>query len=220
MVGRSVLLRVDKAPAAPKAPVLEVEGLSVVDGQGVRRVKDVSFDVRAGEIVGIAGVAGNGQSELLEALAGIRSGHGARSRSRAGHSTWPPSPTRRCSGSAASPTCRRTASAWGCVTAFTAYENNCLGYQGRSRLHPWRRQGDRAAGLHGLRRHPAGREVQDHRLRRAPAQLLPEGGRASRAATSRRSCWRARSSATRHCCSSASRPAASTSARSSSSTAA
>ena len=49
-----------------------VAGLSVVDGKGVERVRDVSFEVRAGEIVGIAGVAGNGQSELLEALAGIR----------------------------------------------------------------------------------------------------------------------------------------------------
>ena len=71
MVGRKVLLRVDKTPARPGEPVLEVRGLDVVDGQGVRRVKDVSFAVRAGEIVGIAGVSGNGQSELLAALAGI-----------------------------------------------------------------------------------------------------------------------------------------------------
>jgi len=72
MVGRRVLLRVDKAPARPGEAVLDVEGLSVVDGRGVARVKDVSFSVRAGEIIGIAGVSGNGQSELLEALAGIR----------------------------------------------------------------------------------------------------------------------------------------------------
>jgi len=72
MVGRTVLLRVDKTEAAPGATLLEVERLSVVDGNGVQRVKDVSFAVRAGEIVGIAGVAGNGQSELIEALAGIR----------------------------------------------------------------------------------------------------------------------------------------------------
>ena len=71
MVGRKVLLRVDKAPAQPKEPVLDVSHLDVVDDQGVRRVKDVSFGVRAGEIVGIAGVAGNGQSELLNAIAGI-----------------------------------------------------------------------------------------------------------------------------------------------------
>ncbi len=72
MVGRSVLLRVEKTVATPGAEVLAVQDLSVRDGQGVRRVKGVSFDVRAGEILGIAGVAGNGQSELLEALAGIR----------------------------------------------------------------------------------------------------------------------------------------------------
>ncbi|MEK0083326.1 ABC transporter ATP-binding protein [Benzoatithermus flavus] len=72
MVGRKVLLRVEKAPARPREPVLEVRNLEVVDEQGVKRVKGVSFDVRAGEIVGIAGVAGNGQSELMEALAGIR----------------------------------------------------------------------------------------------------------------------------------------------------
>ena len=72
MVGRKVSLRVDKAPARPGEPVLEVADLVVEDGLGVERVKRVSFAVRRGEIVGIAGVAGNGQSELLEALAGIR----------------------------------------------------------------------------------------------------------------------------------------------------
>lgn len=71
MVGRRVLLRVEKGPASPGEIVLDVESLSVVDRLGVQRVKDVSFSVRAGEIVGIAGVAGNGQSELLEAVTGI-----------------------------------------------------------------------------------------------------------------------------------------------------
>jgi simple sugar transport system ATP-binding protein len=72
MVGRRVLLRVEKAEKTPGAPLLEVENLSVVDGRGVLRVANASFTVRAGEIVGIAGVAGNGQSELLEAIAGMR----------------------------------------------------------------------------------------------------------------------------------------------------
>ncbi|NVK34947.1 MAG: ABC transporter ATP-binding protein [Rhodobacteraceae bacterium] len=72
MVGRNVLLHVDKQPATPGDVVLTVENLEVVDGRGVRVVKDVSLEVRAGEIVGIAGVSGNGQSQMLEALSGIR----------------------------------------------------------------------------------------------------------------------------------------------------
>jgi len=72
MVGRAVALRVDKAPRRPGEPLLEVTDLVVEDGLGVERVKGVSFSVRRGEIVGVAGVAGNGQSELLEALAGMR----------------------------------------------------------------------------------------------------------------------------------------------------
>jgi simple sugar transport system ATP-binding protein len=72
MVGRAVSLSVDKAPARFGEPVLEVSALSVADALGVERVKGVSFALRRGEIVGVAGVAGNGQSELLEALAGLR----------------------------------------------------------------------------------------------------------------------------------------------------
>ena len=72
MVGRTVLLRVEKRPSETGPILLEVEQLNVIDQSGVARVRDVSFTVRAGEIVGIAGVAGNGQSELLETLAGIR----------------------------------------------------------------------------------------------------------------------------------------------------
>jgi simple sugar transport system ATP-binding protein len=76
MVGRKVLLRVDKAPATPGAPVLEVEDLRVTDIKGVERLKGVSLTVRAGEILGIAGVAGNGQSELLALLGGTMKGTG------------------------------------------------------------------------------------------------------------------------------------------------
>ncbi|MFB2552624.1 ABC transporter ATP-binding protein [Ensifer soli] len=72
MVGRRVLLRVDKGEARPGAVRLSVKGLTVRDGRGVTMVDDVSLEVREGEIVGIAGVAGNGQSELLEAISGIR----------------------------------------------------------------------------------------------------------------------------------------------------
>ena len=76
MVGRKVLLRVDKVPATPGDAVLEIENLRVVDEAGVERVKGINLNVRAGEIVGIAGVAGNGQSELLEVLGGMRHGSG------------------------------------------------------------------------------------------------------------------------------------------------
>ena len=72
MVGRRVLLEVDKGPAKPGKEMLRVEGLTVRDEWKVARVDNVSFNVRAGEIVGIAGVSGNGQSELLATLAGIK----------------------------------------------------------------------------------------------------------------------------------------------------
>ena len=71
MVGREVLLRVEKRRAKPGAVLLQAEHLDYTDGAGVRRVKDLSLSVRRGEIVGIAGVAGNGQSELLALLSGI-----------------------------------------------------------------------------------------------------------------------------------------------------
>ncbi|WP_310622083.1 ABC transporter ATP-binding protein [Flexibacterium corallicola] len=71
MVGRSVLLEVEKGEANPGKTLLQVENLNVRDDRGVMRVKDVSFEVKAGEILGIAGVSGNGQSELLEAISGI-----------------------------------------------------------------------------------------------------------------------------------------------------
>ncbi|MEM1313617.1 MAG: ABC transporter ATP-binding protein [Pseudomonadota bacterium] len=72
MVGRRVLLRVEKGPPSPGEVRLRVQDARVRDGLGVERLKGVDVEVRAGEIVGIAGVAGNGQSELLEAVAGIR----------------------------------------------------------------------------------------------------------------------------------------------------
>ncbi len=70
IVGRDVLLRVDKSDATPDGTILEVKGLSV-SGKNGPAVKGVSFAVRAGEIVGIAGIEGNGQTELIEALSGL-----------------------------------------------------------------------------------------------------------------------------------------------------
>jgi ABC-type uncharacterized transport system ATPase subunit len=71
MVGRDVLLRVVKPESKPGEPVLAVRGLSLAGLDGERRLDGVSLDVRAGEIVGIAGIEGNGQTELIEALAGL-----------------------------------------------------------------------------------------------------------------------------------------------------
>jgi simple sugar transport system ATP-binding protein len=129
MVGRHVLLRVEKGPANPGKVLLSVENLVVKDDLGVTRVKGVSFEVRAGEIVGIAGVAGNGQTELLESVSGMRdqaSGtvrlkgeplslkgdDGAHRARRAGLAHVPEDRQR-----------------MGLVTAFEEWENSILGYE-------------------------------------------------------------------------------------------
>jgi simple sugar transport system ATP-binding protein len=72
MVGREVLLRVDKAPAKPREPLLELEDLRVLDDRYLEAVRGVSLTVRAGEIVAIAGVDANGQTELIDAITGLR----------------------------------------------------------------------------------------------------------------------------------------------------
>ncbi len=72
MVGRRVSLTVARPPARPGPPRLDVRNLTALDANGLKVVDDVSFTLRAGEIAGLAGVAGNGQSDLLEALAGMR----------------------------------------------------------------------------------------------------------------------------------------------------
>lgn len=71
MVGREVLLRVEKPEPQVGSAALEVRNLSVLTATGAKRIDNVSIDVRSGEIVGIAGVEGNGQTELMEALAGL-----------------------------------------------------------------------------------------------------------------------------------------------------
>lgn len=72
MVGREVLFRVNKMPAQPKENVLSVRNLSAKDDKGSLMLKNVTFDIRAGEVLGIAGVEGNGQTELVETLTGLR----------------------------------------------------------------------------------------------------------------------------------------------------
>jgi general nucleoside transport system ATP-binding protein len=94
MVGREVLLQVDKGTPSPAEALLRVEGLHVRDDRGLEKVRDVSFEVRAGEIVGIAGVDGNGQTELIDAISGLRAiesgrvdltGHDVTNESARGH---------------------------------------------------------------------------------------------------------------------------------------
>ena len=78
MVGREVRLTVDRGQSHPQGPVLQVEELRVNDDRGHETVRGVSFEVRAGEIFGVASVAGNGQNELVEALTGLRRAHHGR----------------------------------------------------------------------------------------------------------------------------------------------
>jgi general nucleoside transport system ATP-binding protein len=129
MVGRRVLLRVDKGPAHPGKPLLEVRNLVVADDLKVVRVKGVSFDVRAGEIVGIAGVAGNGQSELLESIAGMRdqqSGEVMLNGKALSLEGDDGAARARLAGLAHVPEDRQR---MGLVTPFEEWENNILGYQ-------------------------------------------------------------------------------------------
>ncbi|MCM3610852.1 ABC transporter ATP-binding protein [Planococcus sp. MERTA32b] len=72
MVGRQVEFKTEKGPAFPKDEVLDIRDLVVLDYRGVAKVKNLNLNVRKGEIVGIAGIDGNGQSELIEAITGLR----------------------------------------------------------------------------------------------------------------------------------------------------
>ncbi|WP_350336021.1 ABC transporter ATP-binding protein [Coralliovum pocilloporae] len=128
MVGRRVLLQVDKEAARPGDDLLTVQDLTVTDSRGVTLLDTVSFSVKAGEILGIAGVSGNGQSELLEVLAGIRQASGG-AIMVLGHTIDPsdtPDPARmRTFGVAHVPEDRHR---MGLVTHFSAEENAILGY--------------------------------------------------------------------------------------------
>ena len=128
MVGRKVLLRVDKKPPQVGEVVLNVENLRVVDEQGVERLKSISLNVRAGEILGIAGVAGNGQSELLEVLGGYADGTGTVTLNgetidlTGKHSDGK---SRRARGIAHVPEDRQRE---GLIMDYTAWENTAFGY--------------------------------------------------------------------------------------------
>ena len=131
MVGRAVLLTVEKGPTQPGEALLTVKNLVVRDDRGVVRVNGVSFELRAGEIVGLAGVAGNGQSELLEALAGIRApstGHILLNGTDLVAGNLDPRARRRL-GLAHVPEDRLR---MGVVAGFSAQANSILGYQDRA----------------------------------------------------------------------------------------
>lgn len=127
MVGRKVLLSVEKKPATPGAMVLEVENLRVRDEAGVERLKGISLTIRAGEILGIAGVAGNGQSELLEVLGGIARGTGTvrLNGQDIALTAAADGQTRRARGIAHVPEDRQHL---GLIMDFTAWENVAFGY--------------------------------------------------------------------------------------------
>jgi len=128
MVGRKVLLRVDKKPAKPGDVFLEVRDLHLTDENGVERLKGISFDVRAGEILGIAGVAGNGQSELLDVLGGISQASGSvRALGDELELSGPRAngQSRRAQGLSHVPEDRQKL---GLIMNFSAWENICFGY--------------------------------------------------------------------------------------------
>lgn len=128
MVGRKVLLQVDKTPPTFGDVVLDVQNLRVVDEQGVERLKSISLNVRAGEILGIAGVAGNGQSELLEVLGGYADGTGSvtlNSEPIDLTGKYSDGKTRRARGIAHVPEDRQRE---GLIMDYSAWENTAFGY--------------------------------------------------------------------------------------------
>jgi general nucleoside transport system ATP-binding protein len=128
MVGRKVLLRVEKTPATPGKPVLELDNLRVVDAAGVERLRSVSLQIRAGEVLGLAGVAGNGQSELLEVLGGMMAATGTVRMNGAPIDLSGPradGQSRRAAGIAHVPEDRQRK---GLIMDYAAWENSVFGY--------------------------------------------------------------------------------------------
>ena len=134
MVGRDVLLRVEKAAAKPGPVALTVEHLTADSDRGVPALRDVSFEARQGEILGIAGVEGNGQSELVEVLAGTRSATGGRVLLGDREITNLGARAIRSAGVSHIPEDRRGA---GLVLNYSVADNMVLGYQ-RSASFTWR----------------------------------------------------------------------------------
>jgi len=128
MVGRPVLMHVPRSPAMPGAARLEVAGLSVSGAGGRLRVREVSFSVRAGEIYAIAGVQGNGQTELVESIVGLRPSAAGRILLAGQDVTALSVAARRAAGMAYIPEDRHRL---GLVLAMSARENLILGHHRR-----------------------------------------------------------------------------------------
>jgi len=126
MVGREVILKANKKRVQVGAPVLEVKNLQVKDKDDVLRVKGVDFEVRAGEIVGIAGIAGSGQQQLVEALFGLRDPEKGSEIMFLGENILDKSPReRRCMGMGYVPQDRMTS---GVNALSSIWENAIMGY--------------------------------------------------------------------------------------------
>ena len=187
MVGRDVLLHVEKGASDPGETLLEVDDLHVFDDRGIEKVRGLSLEVRAGEIVGLAGIDGNGQTELIDALAGLRAvasgtvrlagedvtGANARSHFKAGLGHVPEDRQRR-----------------GLVLEFSIAENLAL--------HDYRQAPDSRFGWLFPGRLASAASGSWPSTTSGVAAPRPAPA-ASRAATSRRWCWPARSIATRRC---------------------
>lgn len=131
MVGRKVLLNVEKTPASPGTAVLQVTNLRMIDRDGVERLRGISLDIRRGEILGIAGVSGNGQTQLLEILGGfpepgaiIMGEIAIRGKAIPIHGAGADARTRRQVGIGHVPEDRQTE---GLIMDFSAWENAVLG---------------------------------------------------------------------------------------------
>ena len=188
MVGRDVLLRVDKSDTKLGDPVLEVEDLHVLDDRDLEAVRGLSLTVRSGEIVALAGVDGNGQHELVEAIAGLRNaesgrvaiggvdvaGQGVRATGDAGVAHIPEDRQLR-----------------GLVLDFTLAENLAL--------RDYHKPPAVAPRLAEHRPHHRARPRPAEGVRRSRRRRRHAGRLALRAATNRRSASPARSPATRTC---------------------
>jgi simple sugar transport system ATP-binding protein len=128
MTGRDVMLDLVKPPGQAGETVLEIEHLSLFDEGGRPLVSDISFDIKAGEIVGIASVAGNGQTELIEALAGLRAVDAGQVRLQGADLTNASVAQRRSAGLAYVPEDR---SGVGTAAGASVAENLALGFQSR-----------------------------------------------------------------------------------------